>query len=304
MVNQAPTATTPGIPTTTNEDTPVGITLAGVDLDGDPLTYQVVTGPSHGTVSGGTAASRTYTPTLNYNGPDSFTFTVSDGTATSAPATVSITVNPVNDAPSFTKGDNQTVAAAAGAQTVVGWATNISAGPSDESGQALNFIIASNTNSALFTVQPAIASNGTLTFTPLSTAPTGVATVGVQLHDDGGGTAPNVDTSAVQTFTITVNGVSTFAAPTGVTATLTGVFRQVHLVWTDNATTETSYQVQRCRISFGTCSYSTITGSPFAANTTSLNNTVSSSGTYRFRVRACNGSTCTAYGVSNNIAVP
>jgi FG-GAP-like repeat/Bacterial Ig domain/RTX calcium-binding nonapeptide repeat (4 copies) len=41
----------------------------------------------------------TYTPAANYNGPDSFTFTVTDGTATSAPATVNITVTPVNDAP-------------------------------------------------------------------------------------------------------------------------------------------------------------------------------------------------------------
>src|SRR5205085_734623 len=44
-------------------------------------------------------AGVTYTPDLNYNGPDSFTFTANDGQADSAPATVSITVNPVNDAP-------------------------------------------------------------------------------------------------------------------------------------------------------------------------------------------------------------
>ena len=40
-----------------------------------------------------------YTPDADYNGPDSFTFTANDGIGTSAPATVSITVNPVNDAP-------------------------------------------------------------------------------------------------------------------------------------------------------------------------------------------------------------
>ena len=41
----------------------------------------------------------TYTPAANYNGSDSFTFTVNDGTVDSNVATVSITVNAVNDAP-------------------------------------------------------------------------------------------------------------------------------------------------------------------------------------------------------------
>lgn len=303
MVNQAPTAHAQS--KTTNEDTSVAITLTGSDPDGDPLTFLVATGPTNGTLSG-TPPNLTYAPASNYNGLDSFTFTVSDGTATSTSATVDITVSAVNDAPSFTKGGNQTVSAAAGAQTVPGWVIAMSPGPADESGQALDFIV-SNNNNALFTVQPAISPTGTLTYTPLSTTPTGTATVTVRIHDNGGGTAPNVDTSAAQTFTITVNGVSTFNAPTGVTATLTATPRQVHLVWTDNATTETSYQVQRCRLSFGFCSYSTITGSPFAANTTSINNTVSSAGTYRFRVRACRTSgspLCTSYTVSNNIAVP
>ena len=55
------------------------ITLAGTDVDGDPLTYAIATTPAHGTVdlSGNQA---TYTPATNYNGPDAFTFTVNDGT--------------------------------------------------------------------------------------------------------------------------------------------------------------------------------------------------------------------------------
>jgi hypothetical protein len=94
-----------------------------------------------------------------------------------------------------------------------------------------------------------------------------------------------------------------FAAPTGVTATLSGVTRQVHLVWTDNSTIETRYQVQRCKIVSGFCSYSTVASS-LPANTTSFNNTVATAGTYRFRVQACTATSCTGYGTSNNIAVP
>ncbi len=67
-------------------------------MDGNPLTYSVVVGPGHGSLSG-TAPNVTYTPSANYNGADSFTFKVNDGTVDSAPATVSISVTPVNDSP-------------------------------------------------------------------------------------------------------------------------------------------------------------------------------------------------------------
>ena len=82
----------------TDEDTPVAVTLSGSDIDEESLTYTVATGPANGTLSG-TAPSLSYTPDANYNGPDSFTYTANDGTENSAPATVSITVNSVNDAP-------------------------------------------------------------------------------------------------------------------------------------------------------------------------------------------------------------
>ena len=96
--NRAPVATAQSV--TTAEDSATAITLAGTDPDGDSLTFTVVSQPAHGTLSG-TAPALTYTPDPDYAGPDSFTFTVSDGDLTSAPATVSITVTPVDDAPSF-----------------------------------------------------------------------------------------------------------------------------------------------------------------------------------------------------------
>ena len=98
-VNDAPTAAAQSV--TTNEDTGKQITLGANDVDGDALTYTIVSAPAHGTLSG-TGANQTYTPDLNYNGSDSFTFKANDGTIDSNVATVSITVNAVNDAPTVT----------------------------------------------------------------------------------------------------------------------------------------------------------------------------------------------------------
>ena len=79
------------------EDSAVAITLTASDPDGDTLTF-IEGAPSNGTLTG-TAPNLTYTPAPNFNGSDSFTFVVKDGTVTSAAATVSITVNTANDAP-------------------------------------------------------------------------------------------------------------------------------------------------------------------------------------------------------------
>jgi hypothetical protein len=53
------------------------ITLAGTDPDGDALTYQLLTNPGHGTLSG-TGPAVTYTPDARYRGGDSFTYRVTD----------------------------------------------------------------------------------------------------------------------------------------------------------------------------------------------------------------------------------
>ncbi len=98
-VNDAPGAT-PGLAFTI-EDASVNLTLTGSDVDGDPLTFAVATSPAHGTLRG-TPPNLAYTPAPNYFGPDSFTFTASDGLLASAPALISIEVSPVNDAPVVT----------------------------------------------------------------------------------------------------------------------------------------------------------------------------------------------------------
>src|SRR5439155_143074 len=77
---------------------PLSITLTGADVDGPVTNFTVLTQPASGTLSG-TAPSLTYTPATNFFGTVSFTFSVNDGSLTSAVATVTITITNVNDAP-------------------------------------------------------------------------------------------------------------------------------------------------------------------------------------------------------------
>ncbi|MFC1793245.1 Ig-like domain-containing protein [Planctomycetota bacterium] len=89
------------------EDMPIPVTLVGIDPDGDSLSFSIVTKPSNGTLSG-TEPNLSYTPSANFNGLDSFTFRVSDGTLNSIPGTVSLLVNPADDLP-IANGDNVSV---------------------------------------------------------------------------------------------------------------------------------------------------------------------------------------------------
>jgi len=83
----------------TNEDTALPITLTGSDPDGQSISFTNISNPTHGSISG-TGANITYTPDSNYFGPDSFTFKSYDGYSYSPAATITLTVNAVNDAPS------------------------------------------------------------------------------------------------------------------------------------------------------------------------------------------------------------
>src|SRR5262249_4588390 len=137
--------------------------------------------------------------------------TANSGIDTSAAQVFTITVNPVNDAPSFVKGPDQSVPLSAGAQSVPNWATSLSAGPANESFQSLAFSVR-NDNNAIFSVQPAVSPAGTLTFTP-STTTSGSATVSVRIHDSGGTANGGVDTSAPQAFLIVVGGQTSQSPP-------------------------------------------------------------------------------------------
>ena len=155
ITNTPPVAVSQSV--TTNEDTAVAITLTANDADLNPLTYSIVTPPSNGTLTG-MPPNVTYTPVLNYNGLDSFTFKANDGLADSTVATVSITVTSVNDLPVAVDDNASTTR-----NTPV--IINLIANDSDIDGTI-------NPASVVITTQPTRGGtvtnhlNGTVTFTP------------------------------------------------------------------------------------------------------------------------------------------
>jgi hypothetical protein len=88
-VNDSPVASAQSV--TTIEDISIEITLSGSDIDGDSLTYEIVTNPINGSV---TVADNkaTYIPSSGYFGEDTFTYKINDGTVDSSTKTVTISV--------------------------------------------------------------------------------------------------------------------------------------------------------------------------------------------------------------------
>ncbi len=98
-INDAPTANPANL--SVAEDTPVSGKVDARDIDGDTLTYRIASGngPQNGTLTLYTDGSYTYRPNKDYNGPDAFTVTISDGKGGTTTSLISIDVTPVNDAP-------------------------------------------------------------------------------------------------------------------------------------------------------------------------------------------------------------
>ncbi|WP_144346540.1 putative Ig domain-containing protein, partial [Shewanella xiamenensis] len=95
-VNDAPVASNQTV--TLEEDSSVMITLAGEDADNDPLTYEISAQPASGTLEQH-GSVWLYTPEKDFNGTDSIGFIAKDAELSSEPATVTVTVTPVNDDP-------------------------------------------------------------------------------------------------------------------------------------------------------------------------------------------------------------
>ncbi len=280
---------------TTPEDTKKIVAGPGL-LENDPhadlLVASLFSAPSHGTVVINADGGFTYTPKPDFFGTDSFVYTaakkqgVPEGIGGNA--TVTITVTPVNDAPSFSPGPSPVTTTAVSGPYSQLWATNISAGPANESDQVVNFAV-SNNNQALFSVQPAISPNGTLTFTPAGVP--GTATVSVRLEDNGGTANGGADTSPTVTFTINITcGTITVTNP-ATTAATTGVFFS-----------ETFTQSGAVGGATFTTTSTLPAGLTLATNGT-LSGTPTQPGAFPIVVTVTDGSGCSATGPTYNLVV-
>ena len=99
VVNGAPVAANDVASTNEDQAVTINVTANDSDPNGDTLTVVSVTAPAHGTASANGDGSVGYSPAANYNGSDSFSYTVSDGRGGTSTANVSVTIAAVNDAP-------------------------------------------------------------------------------------------------------------------------------------------------------------------------------------------------------------
>ena len=156
-VNDIPAAAMAQIVAT--EDLPVSGKLAGQDIDGDTLTYALVSNGALGQVvlTNKATGAFTYTPGADKSGSDSFTFKVNDGVANSNIATVSISILAVNDAPMAADGELAVNGNATATGSLVG---------TDPDSSALRYSIVSNGSLGTATIlNPA---TGAYQYTPLA----------------------------------------------------------------------------------------------------------------------------------------
>ncbi len=189
------------------------ITLVGTDADGDVLSY-THSQPSNGTLSG-SGENLSYTPTPNFFGTDSFTFTVNDGSATSTEATVTITVNDVPEPNTAPVANNQDISMEAESSN-----NPITLVATDADGDSLTYTNTSSLNGTLtgtganlfYTPNSGYVGNDSFTFTVTDGVASSSATV-------------NIIVNAVEPLPLTVSGTVIKADGTGVTGAQINIFK-------------------------------------------------------------------------------
>ena len=172
------------------------VTPNDTDVEGDTLTITGVSNPSNGTVVLNPDGTVTFTPTLNYNGPATFEYEISDGNGGSDTATVTVNVAPVNDPPVAV---NDIVAGMEDTDLVLGVADIVTPNDTDLDGDRLTITEVSNPSNGTVVLNP----DGTVTFTPTLNYH-GPATFDYEISDGNGGS---------DTATVTVNVAAVNDAP-------------------------------------------------------------------------------------------
>ncbi len=242
--------------TSTNEDVQKSITLDAA-TPGGALTYTILTGPFHGGLTG-TGANQTYTPAPDFNGTDTFTWRVNDGTNNSNTATMTITVAEVNDPPTAVDDSKSTTANVALTFASSDLTANDSAGPANEAGQTLTVTSVTPTGSTHGT---ATLTSGQITYTPTA-GYSGPASFTYTVCDNGttAGSADSLCTTATVNVTVNppppathlsvtapanvTNGVAfnvTVSALDGSNAAATGYTGTVHFTSSSSGTLPSDY---------------------------------------------------------------
>jgi len=272
-VNDAPVAVTDSKTVAEDSDpTAINVLANDTDIEGDTLAITAKTNGTKGvvTITGG-GTGLTYKPYVGFSGPDTFTYTISDGHGGSAVGTVTITITGINDKPSAVNDGSMTVPEGAGPTALA-----VLANDSDPDGDTLK--ITAVTNGTLGTV--AITGGGTgLTYHP-APLKKGTDTFTYTVSDGRGGTdsATVLVTITPDTTPPVISGLSWSI----LTGTLGSQVR-VRLAWTasDPGSGISSYTLQR---SLNGAAYATIGPPSAAAGTYDWDLTPGSQ--YRFRIRA------------------
>lgn len=281
--NEAPVANNDLI--VVDEDADISGTLSATDGDGDGLTYSIVSDSTLGTavITNSSTGAFIYTPYANKEGADSFTFKVNDSTVDSNIATISLTINGIND--------DSPVATASNIITIQNLAATTQVTHNDpDVADSHTFTVTTNGVNGVASVN----SSGLATYTPNENF-FGADTFTVFVEDSFG-------LSSDVTITVTVEEVDG-TAPTDGTLTTTVGNSNVSLSWTDAVDAVT-----------GVASYDVVvstTGSPlvnctdgdviYSGTGNSFNHTTAKNGTtYYYRLCATDGASNVSDGITGS----